>query len=542
METPLKKNPLPAWVSKPAAFMLVVFLLGTAVYLPTLSYDFVWDDIIIIKNYPPVKTLSNAPSLLLATFPIHKRSYFYRPLTMISFSWDYFLFQGNPWGFHLTNLLLHGLNCALVAFLAFILFENALAALMAGAFFALHPVHPEAVAFISGRTDLLFTCFSLLTLIALFKKSEKFPLGGSMFLAPLFFLLGLLSKETALVLLVPIAIGLYQKSREKFTSLRSVWLSLLPLVLVVIPYLLLRFYVVESYLFRKVKFPTSPFFFFEFGLRYLAYLIFPPQQASYFLYLEKTPHIYPLDLRFWLLVGLFILVLAAVIYLVYRRRETAFFLTLLIIPCLPSLHYNLFYTNSIMMERYLYLPTVGLALLGAWGFLRIPDKAKKATLGVVILILVLYGGATLWRSSVWKNEGTYFEAMKKEYPSSAYVRLLLGVAYKHQNRWEDAAQEMMAAARLYPYESKYYSELGWVYLHQGATANASFAFNQALSLAPYDPWALEGMGLIYLETGDQKKALEHLDMALFADPGNQDFIKNKKIALNRIQTSPPKGP
>jgi tetratricopeptide (TPR) repeat protein len=524
--------------SKPLVLAGLIFLLATALYLPSLSYDFVWDDFILIKENPQVRSLANGPRLLVSKAPINQYSQFYRPLFMYSFSWDYAFFQENPWGYHLTNSLIHGLNSSLVTYLALLLLQNPYGALIAGALFALHPAHGEAVAFVAGRVDLLPTLFSLLALLAIAKKTKNSRGWGPLLWAPLFFLLALLSKETAVVVLIPLALLLYQQSPEEEKKLGSVMLKILPSALMLVLYLFLRWVALGTAFTSKLKTGPfySPFFLFELFLRYWSFLIFPLQRSSY---LYESDGSYPLGGGFWLSAGLVLLILAALGYLLYRRRETLVFVALLILPCLPPLFYSL-YAGLIMVERYIYLPSVGLALLAAWGFLQIPPRMVKTAGAGMAVILAVYLGATLWRIPLWKNDVVLLEAYKKQYPAYPYVRSSLGKAYAKENRMPEAYREMMLAVELAPNDMYYRHGLGRLYLMLGQPRKAREEFLLVLRTRPDYALALEGMGISYMQEGNREPALKYLEEALRADPQNESILANKTWALSMKATPSPR--
>lgn len=515
---------------------LLIFFLGTALFLPTLGYDFIGDDFVLIKDNPQIKSLANGPRLFLSDFHIWQYSNYYRPLIMVSFSWDYALYKENPRGYHLTNAIIHGLCSALVALLAWLLLQSPYAAVMAGALFALHPAHPEAVAFISSRTDLLATFFSLLALIAIAKRTEKG--WGPILWAPLFFFLALLSKETAVVVLIPMAILLYQKNQAEQPKPGTIILKLLPSALMTIIYFFLRYLALGSWGMAKIELRRfySPLFLFELFLRQLSLLLFPPQRVQY-LYnpLQKT---YPADFQFWFFGGLTIVFLAGVFYLVYRRPATAAFFALLLLPCLPALYISL-YNDAITMERYLYLPSVGLALLAGWGFLQVPPQRMKGAVVGLAVILAVYTGAALWRTPLWKNEVVLFEALKQKYPASPFVRSTLGWAYGKNNRLPEAYHEAAAAVALVPSDLLYRNTLGRIYLQLALPQKAREEFLEALRWGPDYAAALEGLGLSYVLEGNREKALEYLDKALSADP-NYELARSNRSALLAMPKKPAK--
>ncbi len=102
----------------------------------------------------------------------------YRPLCTLSFRLNYLVGGLDPFGYHLVNILLHAIASGLVTFTANRLFERFLPTLLAGLFFALHPVHTEAVAGIVGRADVGACVFFLLSFNCYFSycvNRESFP-------------------------------------------------------------------------------------------------------------------------------------------------------------------------------------------------------------------------------------------------------------------------------------------------------------------------------------------------------------------------------
>ena len=162
-----------------AAVALLTFL----VYLPALRNEFVyWDDNLYIFENPFIRSLD-------ATF--FRRAFLgfpasnWHPLTWISHAVDYALWGMNPLGHHLTSIILHAINTALVILLAVKLLETArerstrkgassflndrtvlIAAGVTGLLFGIHPVHVESVAWVSERKDLLCALFFLLSIMA----------------------------------------------------------------------------------------------------------------------------------------------------------------------------------------------------------------------------------------------------------------------------------------------------------------------------------------------------------------------------------------
>ncbi len=122
-------------------------MLPALMYLPALGFDFVFDDLSLIGEQGPVYFGTD-------WLP-------YRPVRYLSHLFDHALGGGRPWAYHFNNLVLHALACAMVAGLARRLHYSRTAALAATFIFGFHPLGIEAVAYVSGRRDLLATVLGL---------------------------------------------------------------------------------------------------------------------------------------------------------------------------------------------------------------------------------------------------------------------------------------------------------------------------------------------------------------------------------------------
>jgi tetratricopeptide (TPR) repeat protein len=151
-----------AWL--PAFAPWIVLIVAALAYAQALFGTFVWDDVLIIVDYPFYRDSNLIWGALFKPFVLAPD--YLRPLVLLGFYIDFSLWGFNAGGFHLTNIALHALTSAL----AFALMRRALRrtdlALIGGLLFALHPVHVEAVAWIAGRFDTMMGLFYLLALWA----------------------------------------------------------------------------------------------------------------------------------------------------------------------------------------------------------------------------------------------------------------------------------------------------------------------------------------------------------------------------------------
>jgi len=180
-------------------------LLAGGVYLNALHNPFVYDDFWTVADNGSIVSLRDPSAIVMYDTT--------RPLTNASFALDRAVWGVAPFGFHLTNVILHVLDVALIfalvsqlcgdarrqARVAVLVLSDAAVATIAALLFAVHPLMTEAVGYVSGRADLL--CASVFLLAVLASRRWVTAGGATAFLAVwLFWAFALLCNETAAVL------------------------------------------------------------------------------------------------------------------------------------------------------------------------------------------------------------------------------------------------------------------------------------------------------------------------------------------------------
>jgi hypothetical protein len=225
-----------------------VFLLGVLTHIESLGYWFTAADTFALIETSRITSLTDVWTIL--TEPLmYGTSYlhiglFYRPVVNFTFALDYWLWGLNPFGYHLTNILLHGLAAALVVVTVRSLTTSSRVGVFTGVLFAVHPLSVDTVPAISRRQDILMAIFGLLTLWLFVEslrreaKSRRLRVGAAVAYA-----LALLSKETAIVLGSLVFLwALFQQ--PSLRRPRSYWRAIrdvLPLAVVAVVYLAVRF-------------------------------------------------------------------------------------------------------------------------------------------------------------------------------------------------------------------------------------------------------------------------------------------------------------
>ena len=356
-----------AWI------IALLLLLAILPYVNTLQNGFVYDDNNEVVTNPFIRSFAHVGDIfstrILAHLGARGATNYYRPISIFGFLLCYKLFGLLPYGFHLANLVLHALIVCLLFGLTKRLFRDQWLAFAAAAIFALHPIHTESVAWVSGVTDLDLAVFYLATFWFFLAsarpqgaRSEWMQLGmvGS-------FILALLSKEQAvtLPLLAMIYEHLYRGDRartpwrQKVARYGSLWL-LVPV------YVLFRIRFFGAFapvqLTRNVSWYEAILSAFPLAAQYLGKMIWPVHLIAYYPF-HKNVTLFDLHV----LAGVAALGLSALAFGVLWKRShrASFGFIWFFINIAPVLNSRWLGPN-VFTERYLYLPSMGLCWVAAW--------------------------------------------------------------------------------------------------------------------------------------------------------------------------------
>ena len=193
--------PAPAAPSQARSLLAgaVVFLAGCAVFAPTLGYSFLnWDDDVYILRNPWIRAFDATNLRAVFTQPYFQN---YLPLHLLSYMVDHALWGLRAMGYHLSSVLLHGLNAVLCLLVVRRMSRSLAIAFLAALLFALHPSHVEAVAWVSSRKEVLSTTFLLLSLLFYLPSRRGAARKPWAYVASVLFFLGaMLSKVSVVVL------------------------------------------------------------------------------------------------------------------------------------------------------------------------------------------------------------------------------------------------------------------------------------------------------------------------------------------------------
>ena len=515
---------------------LAVTLVAALVYLNTLGNGFVYDDHFVVAQNDHIRSLNPVTifgSEYWSGFASETAGTYYRPVTIFSFALDFALWGQNPSGYHLTNLLLHAANTLLLYLLCARLIRNRKTALFAALLFAVHPVHTEAVANISGRSDLLFTAFGLLAIRFFVSTRTLAPYG-----AALSVLLACFCKETALLLPVflvfcdliwkPGAAASLPAYLWHRLRIRHIWIAAATAT-----FLCFRTLAVGNFSPVPPSPMDNPLFEASFAervftipvliLHYLRLLVFPATLSVDYSFNQIPVVSTPAHPLFLLGTVLLVGLGAAVGRCWGTSRVGIFGVGLLTFPLLLNL--NPVYTaGSILAERYLYLPSAGFCLLAGLAALRllpawIAHPSRHWACVSLAAALILAGAyRTVVRNQDWRTDTTLFRSAVQVTPNSVRARLNLAFLYaKQDNHWAAIEQYRQVLKIRADYPIVHY-KLAESHRAHGEKDRAIYHFEQAVRLKPVFTEAWLALGNLYLNQKREGKAEIALRTALNLSP------------------------
>jgi len=540
----------PSRWDRPGVLLVLVLLFVAGTYSAAPLGDFVWDDVTLILEEPSIRELQPISAYFDRMFfggpegaPTRA---FYRPLVTLSFAWDWKLWDGSPLGFHLSNVFLHLLCVALVFFLARKWGARPLAAAGGAALFGVLPRLTEAVAWISGRTDLL-AAFFVLTALVIHRPRPAYRWAAALCL-----LMGLLSKEVAVagfaaLLLVELM------GRESLPSFREpkAFSRLVPLVIVGLVYAALRVRVLPD-----VSVPTrAP------DLGPWRRLSAAAEAIGSYTWMFLDPlrprtQIGSIWIPNWMLVALGCVVLLLIVWLLATsrrrlRRQLAgqregdgaarpagglprepglAAAALVVVPIALVSHLVPLPLQVVAADRFLYLPAAALAAVAASAVTSLGPKAFRASwMGAAVLVPV-FASASYLRVGDWRDEITLWsEAIQHAPDGNSLPFVQLGIALTRAGMSEQALPHLDRAEAI---DDRLHRERGvgdgmgsgaleakaLAFAASGRFDEAAAIFEDLAHARPYEPIYLYNLGVVWAMGLDFSRAEEGLVALLTSFP------------------------
>ncbi|MGD0277872.1 MAG: tetratricopeptide repeat protein [Smithella sp.] len=503
----------------------------------------------------------------------------WNPMLWLSFMLDYQFYGADAGGYHVTNLILHILSTLLLFWLFCRMTGDIWPSAFVAAFFALHPLHVESVAWVSERKDTLSAFFWMITLCFHVYYTEK-PNIKRYLPAVFCFMLALMSKPMVITLpLILILLDYWplrrfpfqvnrpvradispvptkQKKLKKRENISAIGKSALPEVKMMlfgadrwrllekIPFFTLSIILVIITLHAPEATGTTSAKYFPWS----ALLANAP--VSFVTYLMKTfwPYdlavLYPFteQILLWQ-IAVSVLLIIIICTLINAKAKKFphlftgwFWFLITILPVIGILQISVT-TPYAMADRYHYLPSIGLAVMMAWGLpslIKNENMRKKIFLPAAIIFLGIMAVFSCRQCAFWKNSETLFNHTLMVTKNNYVIQTFLGNFLSDEGRSQEALEHLNESIRIKPDYDDAYSYRGIIFAKLGNNQLAIEDINKAIGLNPNNSIAYINRGIIYSALGQYQQAVESYNDAIRLKPDCAGGYYNRGILYNYL--------
>lgn len=532
---------------------LAIGLVAVASFLPALGAGFVqWDDHYNFASNPHYRGLgwSQLHWMVTTAWSGH-----WAPLTWLTLSLDWALWGMNPFGYHLTSLLFHAANSAVLFVIAACLLARARpdvsmagvrwGAAVAALVFAIHPLRAESVVWVSERRDVLSGLFYLLTVLTYLRAADAEPAGRRRWLtlSVATFVLAMLSKAIVMSLpLVLLVLDVYPLRRFPTRWREATASRVCPLLLEKMPYAVIAL----AGAVVAVNFAT------EFNTATEYPLWARPGVFGYNLifYLWKTAVPYALSPLYelpsqWdvrdprLLIGVLLPVALTSVLWVWRRRWPAGLAawSVYVVTLAPVGGLAVHTGPQIVADRYTYLACLGIAVLAGAGLGLVrgtewlaPSRQRLVAASTLAALTTL--AALAWhQSTTWRDDISLWEQAVAVDPACARCQQSLGASRYAAGHASAAVDPLRRAIALRPDVPEFHADLGLVLLWLDRASEATAHLERATQGFPHNPNLRASLGAALVRTGRLEDGEQQLETVLRRRPDHVEALTTMGFVL-----------
>jgi tetratricopeptide (TPR) repeat protein len=502
----------------------LLFVLVVWVFLPTLRGNFLFfDENVYVVMNPHVNSGLNWENIAWAFSSLEYSNW--HPLTWLSHMVDVQVYGLNPWGHHLTNVLLHAVNTVLV----FLVFRRMTGAarrsLVVALLFGLHPLRVESVAWISERKDVLSTMFWLLAMwtYAKFAEESKGQSGKTKLfygLTLLFFVMGLMSKTMLVTLpFVFLLLDYWPLKRWEQKNKWNLFFEKIPFFLLTITVSIIAYIAQQrsGTLQEMDSLPLSD----RLGnavisyVRYLGKFFWPENLCVYYPHPGHWP-------TMKVLAASLLLICISLFAFMQRRRKpylfTGWFWYLgTLVPVIGLVQLE----SQSIADRYTYVPLIGIYVVLVWGLCELTERLRQRTVLLSIFAvaaIIACVVSTRYEIGFWKDSFTLWDRAIAVTENNYIAHNNLGILLQPTEH-EAALREFQEAARINPDFAAAQRYLADELSLRGRFDEAIAHYRKSLESEPASGWAEYGLGDIFYKKGQVDEAIVHFQKSVEAEPG-----------------------
>jgi tetratricopeptide (TPR) repeat protein len=530
---------------------MLLGLVTLALYWPATHHDFVnYDDDVYVTANVHVQAGLTWENLKWAFVnPVNAN---WHPLTVLSHMLDCQLYGLNPWGHHLTSILLHTVNTMLVFLLLCRLTGAVWRSALVAALFGWHPLHVESVAWVAERKDVLSTFFGLLALICYARYAEQLKIQDRKsktcyWLALVWLAFGLMSKPMLVtwpfVMLLldywPLARSPESKVQSPKSGAGRENMSWPRLAREKIPFFALAAAVsIVTLVVQKHGGALDLDESLPLGARsgnalisycrYLGKLLWPVNLAVYY------PHTGYWPLAKVLLAGAWLTGLSAIFWMQRRRYPFLLMGWLWFVGTLIPVIQVVQTGSHALADRYTYIPALGVFIMVVWGAYELAGRCRSRMVGLWAVsgaVLFLCLAVTRQQLEYWQDGETLFRHALAVTEDNATAHIGLGFILGKKGRVAEAIAEYRTAISLDPDDAGSHNDLGVDLGRQGRIGEAIAEYETAIRLNPNDATARNNLGKVLLDKGQLEEATSQFQAAIRLKPDNAGARSNLALAL-----------
>lgn len=559
-------------IGRKTVCMLLIALTGLIAYMNTLHAPFQFDDRFFITANPGlIHPFSPPPDLDVADPSLNKT----RMVTMLSFALNLRLGGFETAGYHALNITIHLIDAMLVFGLAALLMRDMHNAkntipLIAALVFAAHPLHTQAVTYISQRATELATLFYLSTIVLYGHaraETRKWRRNAFALAALLCTASAMNTKEIAFTL--PLALALYEFMFLEGPRIKRIaMLTPFLLMMAILPVLLIDFSksisgAIGGATIMSGSMDRATYMMTQFGVvtHYLRLFLFPVGQNLDYDWPAYNTFAAP---QVFLPFAILALLFGLGIFHIRRDRVISFGILFYFLAL--SVESSVIVLTDIIFEHRAYLPDAGLAIAIAALTHRYTGRGKGRQRAYIVIAMILVAALTVGaykRNHTWGSEVRLWQDTKRKSPHKIRPFTNLASAYISEGRPDDAmriAKEALAfeidpgtlvnlgasmlslgkneeAIKLLkntisdsPNASAAYKTIGLAYMRQNNFEWAKDSFNMAAALNPLDADIYSNMSSLYGRIGDYSNALHYAQKAVDTNPYDSGTYINLALA------------
>ena len=498
-------------------------LLAVLAHARAIGNKFVYDDVLVVVAHPAIRSVRTLPDALVSPWWYQER-HLYRPLALLSLGIDWIVARGQPWLPHAENVLLHAVATILVGWLAARWVPRP-AALVAAVFFAVHPVHTEAVATAVGRAELL--CGVMLLGVMLLASSERpFTWRTRLAMAALA-AAALASKEVGAVApALAFASAWVTPSQRRYA-----WRWAAAATFGVVPLLVARTIVLGT-VGGDLPHPAFSVSDWNTGFRF-ALSMLPRSVLALALPLPAPIDVAPplaevMAPDLWLtVVGGVLVVAVLVVLVVHLRKPSTTSLAVWVTAATLAPTANLLFPSGVVLSgRTLYAPSIGVALLVAAAAAWVASSSvavRRVAVGVTLSWALVAAWCSVRESVAWRDADIIGRTMLTRQPKSYRSHVYVAEVARLRGDDRSALEHYRVAVDLFPRDGHQLYSAAATALATGDTVSATDWLERAIALTPNHWMARTRAVKLALTRGDSLHARALLDEGLRRVPDQRTW-------------------